>query len=135
MTEVPMANLTASPQAYRRGAVLAASPIELVVILYDGARRFLRQATAAMNEGQIERAHITLRHAEMIIGHLDGTLDLEQGGDVAQRLRDIYGFCLRHLNKARMDQDAAMVEQVHDLLGDLRAAWSQIASENPVARA
>jgi flagellar secretion chaperone FliS len=123
-----MGNLAASPQAYRRGAVLAASPADLVVILYDGARRFLRQAVAAMKQGEIERAHNTLRHAEMIIGHLDGTLDLEQG-DIARRLRDIYGFCLRHLNKARLAQDPAMLEEISDLLGELRDAWSRIATE------
>jgi flagellar secretion chaperone FliS len=128
MKEVAMTNLAASPQAYRRGAVLAATPTELVVILYDGARRFLRQAVAAMQQGEIERAHNTLRHAEKIIGHLDGTLDLEQG-DIARRLRDIYGFCLRHLNKARVAQDPAMVEEISDLLGELRDAWSRIASE------
>ena len=131
MTEVAMGNLVASPQAYRRGAVLAASPVELVVILYDGARRFLRQAGAAMQEGEIERAHFTLRHAEMIIGHLDGTLDLEQGGELARHLRDIYSFCLRHLNKARMAQDASMLEEVSQLLGELRDAFSQIAAQEP----
>ena len=125
-----MANLAASPQAYRRGAVLAAGPAELVVILYDGARRFLRQAAAAMREGEVERAHITLRHAEMIIAHLNTTLDLEQG-DVAMRLRSLYEFCLRHLNTARMEQDPAMLEQVRDLLGELREAWARIAADAP----
>jgi len=119
---------TASQAAYRRGEVLAASPGQLVVLLYDGARRFLRQASIAMREGQVERAHRTLRRAEMIIGHLDGTLDFEQG-DVAQRLHSIYTFCLSHLNAARMGQDAAKVEQVSELLGELREAWAQVAAE------
>ena len=48
-------------------------------MLYDGARRFLRQANVAMREGQVERAHNTLRRAELIIAHLDGILDFEQG--------------------------------------------------------
>ena len=125
-----MANLAASPQAYRRGAVLAASPGELVVILYDSARRFLRQAGAAMEAGEIERAHVTLRHAELIIAHLNTTLDLEQG-QVAHSLRQIYSFCLRHLNAARMAQDPAMLAQVSEMLGELREAWAQAAAEAP----
>jgi flagellar secretion chaperone FliS len=125
-----MANLAASPQAYRRGAVLAAGPAELVVILYDGARRFLRQAAAAMRAGEIERAHVTLRHAEMIVAHLNTTLDLEQG-QVAASLRGLYEFCLRHLNTARMQQDPAMLEQVSELLGELRDAWARVAAEAP----
>jgi flagellar secretion chaperone FliS len=125
-----MGNLAASPQAYRRGAVLAAGPAQLVVILYDGARRFLRQAGAAMQAGEVERAHITLRHAEMIIAHLDGTLDMDQG-EVATHLRDVYQFCMRHLNAARMAQDPAMIEQVSDMLGELRDAWARVAAEAP----
>jgi flagellar secretion chaperone FliS len=123
-----MTNVTASHAAYRRGTVMAATPVELVVLLYDGARRFLRQAAVAMGEGKVERAHNTLRFGERIINHLDGTLDFQQG-DVAQHLHSIYSFCLTHLNAARMSQDPAMVEEVIELLGELRDAWSEIAAE------
>jgi flagellar secretion chaperone FliS len=123
-----MSNVTASHAAYRRGEVLAASPGELVVLLYDGARRFLRQAGAAMADGEVERAHRTLRHAERIIRHLDGTLDFEQGV-IAQRLHAIYIFCLRHLDAARIGQDPAKLEDVAELLGELRDAWSHAAAE------
>ncbi|MGA9316372.1 MAG: flagellar export chaperone FliS [Solirubrobacteraceae bacterium] len=127
-----MSNLTATPNAYRQGAVLAATPGELVVMLYDGARRFLRQANVAMREGQVERAHNTLRRAELIIAHLDGILDFQQG-EVADRLHAIYQFCLAHLNAARNNQDPAKLEEVSELLGELREAWAQVAEE--IARA
>jgi flagellar protein FliS len=127
-----MAPLTASPQAYRQNAVLSASPSQLVVMLYDGARRFLRQAGAAMQAGEIERAHHTLRRAELIIGHLDGTLDHDHG-ELPGRLHAIYAFCLAHLNRARMAQDAGMLEDVSRLLGELRGAWAQIAAADEVA--
>jgi flagellar protein FliS len=123
-----MSNLTASHAAYRRGTVLAATPGQLVVLLYDGARRFLRQAAIAMRDGEIERAHNTLRRGERIIGHLDGTLDFEQG-ELPQRLHSIYVFCLRDLNAARMSQDPRKVEEVSELLGELRDAWSRVATE------
>jgi flagellar protein FliS len=125
-----MANLAASPQAYRRAEILAAAPGQLVVMLFDGARRFLRQAAAAMEAGEIERAHITLRYAEMIIAHLDATLDLEQGS-IAARLHDVYTFYLRHLNDARIKQDPGMLHEVSELLGELREAFAQAAAEAP----
>jgi flagellar protein FliS len=125
---MPMSNLAPSPQAYRQGAVLSATGGELVVMLYDGARRFLRQAAIAMRAGEIERGHNTLRRAEMIIGHLDATLDFEQG-EIAANLHVIYMFCLRHLNGARMTQDAARLEEVSKLLAELRDAWAAIAAE------
>jgi flagellar protein FliS len=123
-----MSNLAASPQAYRQSAVLAARPAELIVMLYDGARRFLRQAAVTMREGEIERTHNTLRRTELIISHLDGTLDFEQG-ELAQRLHAIYQFCLEHLNAARLEQDPSKLEEVSELLGELRDAWAQVAAE------
>jgi|SRR5271155_5816164 flagellar secretion chaperone FliS len=124
-----MSNATAShATAYRRGEVLGATPGQLVVSLYDGARRFLRQTVAAMGEGQVERAHTSLRYAERIIAHLDGTLDFDQG-DLPQRLHTIYAFMLVHLGAARVEQNVAKVEQVDYMLGELREAWSQVAAE------
>jgi flagellar secretion chaperone FliS len=123
-----MSNVTASHAAYRRGTVLAATPAQLVVLLYDGARRFLRQAAIAMRDGEVERAHNTLRRGERIVRHLDGTLDFEQG-ELPQRLHAVYLFCLAQLNAARLSQDPAKVEEVSELLGELRDAWSQVAAE------
>jgi flagellar protein FliS len=127
-----MAPLTASPQAYRQNAVLSATPGELVVMLYDGARRFLRQATVAMAAGEVERAHNALRRAELIIGQLDGTLDHDQG-QISERLHAIYQFCLAHLNRGRMAQDTRMLEEVSNLLGELRGAWAEIAGRPEAA--
>ena len=124
-----MATAAASPQAYREGAVLAANRGQLVVMLYDGARRFLRQAAVAMRAGEVERGHNTLRRAELIIGHLDATLDFEQGL-VAERLHAIYMFCLEELSSSRYTQDAGKLEDVSGLLGELREAWGKIAHES-----
>lgn len=123
-----MAPLMASPQAYRQSAVLSASPGELVVMLYDAARRFLRQAGIAMEAGEVERAHNTLRRAELIIGQLDATLDLEQG-QIPERLHSIYQFCLAHLNRGRMGADTRMLEEVSSLLAELRDSWAEVAEQ------
>jgi flagellar protein FliS len=70
----------------------------------------------------------------MIIAHLDGTLDDEQG-EISERLHAIYRFCLTHLNRGRMSQDTRMLEEVSNLLGDLRESWAQLAGhEGPVPR-
>lgn len=123
-----MSNVTASHAAYRRGTVLAATPGELVVLLYDGARRFLRRAAIAMQDGEVEGAHNALRRAERIIRHLDNTLDFDQG-EIPQRLHTIYRFCLSYLDAARLEQEPAKVEAVSQLLAELRDAWSQVAAE------
>lgn len=114
-----------SPRAYRQGAVMTAAPEHLVVMLYDGARRFLHQAAVAMGEGQIEASHHKLRRAEDVITYLRDTLDAEQG-EIAARLDAIYRFCLRHLREARLQRDPAKVQQVSELLGRLRQSWAAI---------
>ena len=57
----------ASPQAYRDAAVLTASPVQLVVMLYDGVARFLRQAEVAMAEDNVGHANDRMQRAEAII--------------------------------------------------------------------
>jgi len=127
-------NLAASPQAYRESAILTAPPERLVVMLYDGACRFLHQAAFAMREGDVPVAHERLRRAEAIVDHLLQTLDMTQG-EVAQRLESIYLFCRRMLAEGRMKQDAGQLEKVSELLGELREAWEQLAHEPEAARA
>jgi flagellar secretion chaperone FliS len=123
-----MSYTPSSPRAYRESAVLSAPPELLVVMLYDGARRFLYQASVAMRDGQIQMAHAKLRRAEDILRHLRNTLDMEQG-QLADRLQAIYLFCQRHLRQARLDRDPAKIEQVSSILGDLRDAWAAIAHQ------
>ncbi len=116
-----------SRTAYQSSAVLTATQGQLIVMLYDGANRFLVQAATAMRGGNIEAAHKKLRRAETIIAHLRASLDFEQGGQIAQDLLSIYVFCTSYLNSARVGRDAEKIEQVAGLLTQLRGAWAQVA--------
>ncbi len=122
-----MSYVASSPNAYRESAVLTATPEQLVVMLYDGARRFLYQAGTAMRNDNVQLAHTKLRRAEAIISHLRDTLDMDQG-EVAARLQAIYLFCNRHLNEARVQRDPKKIDEVSSLLGELRDAWHEIGS-------
>jgi flagellar protein FliS len=123
-----MSNL-APPRAYRESAVLSAQPEQLIVMLYDGARRFLGQAAIAMSDGQVELAHRKLRRTEDILLHLREVLDMEQGGEIAIRLQSIYLFCQSYLLKARLDRDPAKIDRVSAMLGELRDAWATIEQQ------
>ena len=112
--------------AYRSSSVLTASSEQLVVMLYDGARRFLHQAAVAMRSRQVGLANAKLTRAEEILRHLRATLDSDQG-QIAERLHAIYSFCLGHCSRARFDQDPGKLEYVSSLLAGLRDAWAQIA--------
>jgi flagellar secretion chaperone FliS len=118
----------ASPQAYRDAAVLTASPVQLVVMLYDGVARFLRQAEVAMAECNVAHANDRMQRAEAIIDELLATLD-KSAGLVAERLEGIYVFCKRLLMDARISRDPAKLEKVRHLFGELRESWAELAAD------
>ena len=118
---------TASPAAYLQQSVLTASPGQLVVMLYDGACRFLTQAAYAMREGDRARSHQRLGRAEAIVDELLATLNMD-AGEVATQLQALYVFWRRQLTDARLEDDADRIDLVHDQLADLREAWAEIAN-------
>jgi flagellar secretion chaperone FliS len=113
-------------RAYTESSVLTAPPERLVVMLYDGAIRFLKQAAVAERGGQHQMFLDRLRRAEAIIDELNVTLDMSQG-EVAARLRSIYLFCKRHLVEAHLKRDPNQIDVVIRLLSDLRESWQQLA--------
>ena len=121
-------NAQASVQAYKQSSVLTAPPERLVVMLYDGALRFLARAAVAMREQGPVAAAQPIQRAQAIIEELLSTLDMEQGGEVAERLQAIYVFCLRELPDAQLKRDDVKIDQVAGLLRELRDAWAQICA-------
>jgi flagellar protein FliS len=123
-------NPYASPQAYRDTSVLTASPEQLVVMLYDGAVRFLRQAEVAMDEHAWQHGFDRLSRGEAIIDELLATLNMD-AGEIAERLQAIYVFSKRCLVEARLQRSPDKIRHVVALLADLREAWVKLAAAAP----
>jgi flagellar secretion chaperone FliS len=121
-------------RAYTESSVLTASPERLVVMLYDGAIRFLNQSAAAMREGQRDRSREKMRRAEAIVDELNVSLDMSYG-EIPQRLREIYMFCKRTLHTANVRAEPAGIEAVTRLLSELRESWDEIAAKADAERA
>lgn len=121
---------SATPNAYRESAVLTASPVQLVVMLYDGAGRFLRQAIASFDAGEEVRAGQAIGRTQAIVEELLATLDLDRGGEIASRLQGIYVYCLKQMGEARFQKDTAKLQEVAGLLGDLRESWAELAARH-----
>ena len=115
-----------APNAYRESAVLTATPEQLVVMLYDGANRFLTQSAIAMRDGCAGLAGEKLRRAEAIIDELLATLDMSVG-EIAERLQALYLFFKEHLMSARLKQDAGKVDEVAGFMRELRSAWAAVS--------
>ena len=125
--------LARGAQAYYQTQIQSRSPLELVVMLYDGALRFLQQTVDAMERGDLVAKRDSLSRAMAIVTELHGMLDLEQGGEVAASLESLYTYMMERLTTANQQRDPAPVAEVMRLMTGLRDAWSQIAQAPPPA--
>ena len=116
----------AAPKSYQANSILTATPGRLLVMLYDGAGRFLKRASMAMEESDLQRSNEALQRAEAIIDELLVTLNFEEGGEIATSLRDVYLFCRRHLNEARLERNQTKIDEVAALIAEIRDAFAQI---------
>ncbi|HHT01247.1 MAG TPA: flagellar export chaperone FliS [Firmicutes bacterium] len=114
--------MTAHPyQAYKQNAVFTAGPAQLTLMLFDGALRHLSWAQEAMANRDAQRAHGALCRAQEIIAHLRNNLDGHY--PISRQLDALYEFCLRRLVEANVRKDETAVQEVTELIGDLRGAW------------
>ena len=127
-------NPYARPQAYREASVMTASPEQLVVMLYDGAIRFLRQAEVAMKEGAFLHSFEKLSRGEAIIDELLATLNMDVG-EMSERLQAIYVFLKKTLIEGRIQRNHEKIGQVIALLVSLREAWAKLAEQAAAAPA
>ena len=103
-----------------------ADSVQLIQMLFDGLIDSLSAA-----EGQIERNEIaakgeSISRAIRIVMGLQGSLDIEKGGEIAANLGDLYDYCTRRLMHANLKNDLEAVQEVKRLISEIREAWSQV---------
>ena len=113
--------------AYRQHAVQGASPVSLIVMLYDGAISSLQRAKSAMEAREIEKKVAHLNRALEILCQLEGSLDFERGGKVAQTLKQFYTYARNRALQASIQNSPDMLTALVKNLSTLREAWEQIA--------
>jgi flagellar protein FliS len=127
--------MTRGVDAYRRTEAQSASPMQLVVMLYDGALRFLTEARTAHASGDLARRADALRHVAAILAECHSTLDLEQGGAVAAELDRLYSYMSARLLDVTLKRDATAIDEIHRLMTPLRHAWAEAAAQNTISAA
>ena len=114
-------------ETYRETAITTQSKGRLIVMLYDGAIKFLKLAIIKIEENNPEDKGKYIKKAQDIITELNVTLDMEVGGEVAMNLRKLYIFMLGYLNTANIKQDPAKIKEVIKLLEELNQSWKAIS--------
>ncbi|VAW73703.1 Flagellar biosynthesis protein FliS [hydrothermal vent metagenome] len=134
-------NARAALQQYKKinvnSQVEGASPHRLIQMLMEGALQKMYAARPLMEDGQLGPKAEQITWAISIIDGLRISLDKNVGGDIAQNLEDLYDYMVRRLVQANLTNDVTMVEEVIDLLKQIKEAWDAIAStprpEQPAA--
>lgn len=98
----------------------------LLLMMYEGALKFLRQSKAGLESNDMAKFCRFLSKAQAIIAELMNTLDFEKGGKIAKDLDRLYDFMLFYLTEANLHRDAKRVEKVIELLETVYAAYKEI---------
>ncbi len=117
---------------YLETAVETASPVRLVVMLYDGAIRFLHEALHAIQNRDYETKNLKYQRAQKILAELISSLDFEKGGEIAENLFRLYTYMYNQLVEANIQDSVERTEHVIHLLSELREAWDTIANQSEV---
>jgi flagellar protein FliS len=108
-------------------SIAAARPIDLVVMLYDGALQGITKALGHMHERKFEAKGKAITHVIRIIDEgLLGALD-PSGGEITKQLHELYNYMTRRLLLGSLNNDPAMLHEVRGLLQDLKSAWDEIS--------
>jgi flagellar protein FliS len=114
--------------AYKENSVTTQSKGRLVVMLYDGAIKFLRQAVAALEAGDMAAKGRYIGRAMDIINELDAVLDVDTGGEIAHNLRGLYDFVRRHVQRGHLANDPQPLTDAAALLTELNEGWKAISA-------
>lgn len=126
-------------RAYQAQSILTASPGQLVLLMYDGALRFLAQARAGFDlpdheTHRIAQINTALLRAQAVIAELQANLDHQAGGEIARNLDRLYDYHQRRLLEANVRKDESIVIEVERLVRELRDGWAEMLRTTDATR-
>lgn len=110
-------------QQYQYNSIMSASPERLMIMLFEGAIKFVKLARKDIEEKNMAAANYNLTRAQDIITELDQSLDMSY--DVSENLSDMYNFLFRQLVDANVKKDVKVLDSVLSILVELKDTWNQ----------
>jgi len=115
-------------QAYTDNLVSTQNKGRLIVMLYEGAIKFMKLAITEMQAGNQQAKGQYINKARNIIDELNAVLDMEAGGEVAANLRKLYLFMNSRLSQANIKRDPQMIQEVIRLIEELHTSFKAVTS-------
>lgn len=118
-------------RSYRETQIKTATQGKLIVMLYDGAIKFINLALESMQDGKAKYDSISnhIIKAQDIVTELMVSLDFEKGGEIAKSLFSLYMFINRQLLDANIQKESDPLDTVKKLLIELRSAWVEVSDK------
>ncbi len=120
--------------SYRQVATKTATPGQLVLMLFDGALRFLDKALVGFDLDDPLDSNLAINNnilkAQEILRELNMSLNMEKGGEFAATMRRLYNYYDLQLSQSNLQKDPSGVELVIRLLSVIRGAWAEMLTGN-----
>lgn len=118
---------TALLHQYQNDSVMTASPMELIIMLYDGMIKQIKLAEIFLEDKDYEKVNRALTKAEDIVNELLASLDLSY--PISQELMRLYDFMLQELVEINLHKDASRIEPLLEIIFGLREAWGAVRNQ------
>jgi flagellar protein FliS len=115
--------MKSAAQKYKQTSVQSASREKILLMLYEGAIRFIKQAMVAIDKKDIAERGMNIGRAFDIINELNNTLNHEVGGEIASNLEQLYMFISEQLTKANATGQRKPLEDGLKVLETLYSGW------------
>ena len=122
-------NSSSAATKYQHSQITHADPVQLIVLLYDGALSRIAQGRQRLQQEDLLHAGVAISKAQAIVGELRQSLNMEAGGDIAGNLSRLYAYLHDLLVEAMRENRAEPLEEATNLLNELRTAWVEVAKQ------
>jgi len=120
---------------YTKSRVNTTTKVGLIVMLYEGAIRFLGLAAHSIDEKKYYEKALYINKTIKIIEELQNSLDFEQGGEIAKNLDRLYAFFVKEISAAGISNNKQAIEKVINLLTELKQSWEQLEKQQAMQTA
>lgn len=114
-------------QEYQSNQIGTADPRELIVMLYEGAIRFLSRAQKEVDDFRTyDQANAHILRGQDILSELMVSLDFEKGGEIAYNLFNLYAWMKKELIQANIEKKSEGIGKVISMLEELKESWEKM---------
>ena len=112
-------------ETYERIQTEGLNQKQLIVMMYAGITRFLKEAKQAISDKDFQTAHEKFDRSRKIVFHLMSTLNPE-AGDIAEKLNALYVFLIEKITEANLKKDGSIVDEIVPIIDNIREGWESI---------